>query len=467
MQLIKEFFSFGSIAFLNKIISFVTLPILASNFSVSEYGELDLLASLISFAAIASCFGTDSAVGRLLSAANSNKEISNIVLNGLLTNLIFLLIIFIPVTVYIKNYSAIKLDILTSASLIACIFAQVAFNFNLNIFKWTKDYSNYKKLTIYNTIAQVLMIVGIVYHSRVNVAEYMLLTALCILISVVVKCSVIVEKIKFGKYSSQLIINMISYGVPYGIISCIGVSMPLLERHIVLERYGSSELGIYAIASKFAGILIVLATAYQIAWGPEAMGRVQREEEKRFIYENTNFIAYTLIASIMIINLLLPMAFEILHLKKFDSALYLFIPMATCVVLQSLSKIADVGIAASKKVYISLLPYIPVVSMYATLFIAKNWILSVVEIIYLIAIGHLIKYCIVLIAAYRLSGSKLGGLLPIVYLVIISIFSQISIRYEYFNGIFNNTTLMLVLLIFPVFMSSKFFQRIHSNGKKN
>jgi len=141
LSLTKDATLYGSAKALNKAFGLIIFPLLARNFSVSEYGLIDLFTVTARLLTIMFIFGQDSAVDRFFFRHEKIEDRIQIVSQSLLFQFAFM-IIFIPLLWYFSEIISARLIVADEAEIIFKIVllkipCLLFYNFALNLLRIT------------------------------------------------------------------------------------------------------------------------------------------------------------------------------------------------------------------------------------------------------------------------------------------------------------------------------------------
>ena len=91
--LLSDTFTYGFTLAISRAFSFITFPLLARHFSVSDYGKLDFFLIMMGFLNTLVIFGQDSAVARYFYEYDNSKQRRELISQSLLAQIIFCIIV--------------------------------------------------------------------------------------------------------------------------------------------------------------------------------------------------------------------------------------------------------------------------------------------------------------------------------------------------------------------------------------
>ena len=160
MSIYKTLFSdavlYGFVNVFSKLISFFLFPLLATYFSVIEYGVLDYSQSFTTLIILSITFGMDSALVRFF-YDTKEKENRKQLISEIIYFELFLVFIFLIISFFFEDFilGLIKIEI---NDIYVILILQVPFvllmNFCQNIFRWTFE----RKLFIITSVSYLTTI---------------------------------------------------------------------------------------------------------------------------------------------------------------------------------------------------------------------------------------------------------------------------------------------------------------------
>ena len=125
--IVKDIFIYGGTIALNSLIMLMTIPLLTNNFSVDEYGLIDLYLTLITILVILFVFAQDSSIARFFYEFNSNRRKKKLISESFyFQNILYL--VFFPIIYFVVISYFEQVD----KKLLLLILLQVPFFILLN-----------------------------------------------------------------------------------------------------------------------------------------------------------------------------------------------------------------------------------------------------------------------------------------------------------------------------------------------
>lgn len=352
---------YGFASSISKSLSLLTFPILTRQFSVQDYGVLDYFLSVSALVLSIFILGQDSSVGRFIYEINDTKNRRQLISQSLCVQLIFYFTLLPILWINSENITLFLINDFRCIPYFKLVILQVpcvlVLNFSKNILKYTFKRKEFLVLTIVFSFFHVISLLTGIYFIDITIKDILLLSLLVNLIFSVLGLYFIKQWLTFP-LSLNHFYQMIPFALPYWIISIIGILIPTLERSVTTNLFGSVELGYYAVASKFVMLISLLATSFQMSWGPFSLS-LYKEKNSIYIF-NIVFKTFTFLVCFVaiLINLFGINLISIVAGSQYEGAFILVFPLVVALCIQATSWITEIGIGISKKTYLILLCYI-------------------------------------------------------------------------------------------------------------
>jgi O-antigen/teichoic acid export membrane protein len=358
--LLKDSVLYGGAAAFSKAFAFITFPLLARHFTVSEYGLLDYFLVLSSLLGTFFIFGQDSAVARYFYEDKSQANRRQLITQSLIFQL-GVLVVFIPV-LWIGSgwFTFLSLDSSESIRLFKIVLLQSPFllliNFSQNLLKWTFDRQRFLMLSLGFTVVQAISLVFALLIYNVGIEGVLIVSFVTSAVFGTIGLYFVRDWLDRPTNFKRLR-EMIPYAVPFGIISVTAAFSPTLERTLTDSLLGSEQLGMYAVATKMAMLIGLIVGAFQTAWGPFSLSLYKQSDASQTY--NWVLKLYTMGSCIiaLLITMLAKPIIILLATEKYSSAIIVVFPLVMGLTIQSISWIMEIGIGISKRSYLNLISY--------------------------------------------------------------------------------------------------------------
>jgi len=437
-KLFKETLIYGLSGYVSKFISIFLLPLYTAVLTPADYGILDLLGTISVISSFIIVSGTDAAFGYYYFRKEFADEKKAIVASALYIRLLFSLAVvlllffgapYLAELIFQKDYS-----ILIRITALSLAFSSVYF-FLTELLRFEFRPWLYTIFSTSSVLVQVLLAIYFVLILKQGVYGAIMAGVLSYGLLFIVAVIYVFKRYGFI-FSKKWFNNILKYGFPL-----IGTSIAVwilssTDRYFLNHYTNLSEVGIYAVGMKVAGLLGMVSGTLQFAWGPFAAD-IQYETNARPIYAKVFEIFFIInIVVIFVISM-----FSIDLLKAFTQPAYYsakavvpFLCLST--LLTSAYSLAASGISLAKK----LLHTIWITLTAAAVNIIFNFIFTpiwgVVGAAFSLMIAYFVNFLLVLLTSqkyytipYRY-GKILMVFIPTSIIVSVSYYFNLTIVYR-------------------------------------
>ncbi|MCD9617723.1 lipopolysaccharide biosynthesis protein [Chryseobacterium gleum] len=318
-KMFKETLTYSIGSFGSKILSFLLVPFYTYFLTKKELGEYDLLLTTISlFAPLVSLQISDATYRWLIDKEYiSETEKAKIMTNSIITLCIGYLIFCLGFSVYIF-FNSFQYQ----GYFIVLIFLNCLLPLLQSILRGQGDTRQFAINGILTTFLIVVFNVIFIYLLKLNVegvfiANIVAYTVACILILYKVR---IIQYFKFKYWDPKLIKSMASYSLPLipNLMSWWAISSA--SKFIILHYMGPEGNGLYAVASRFPALLLVINSVLLL---PLQDRILKEQDDVTFNRLLGKFIVFEM-ALAFILGILSPLMTKILVSKEyFDTWQYM------------------------------------------------------------------------------------------------------------------------------------------------
>ncbi|EFK35853.1 MATE efflux family protein [Chryseobacterium gleum] len=318
-KMFKETLTYSIGSFGSKILSFLLVPFYTYFLTKKELGEYDLLLTTISlFAPLVSLQISDATYRWLIDKEYiSETEKAKIMTNSIITLCIGYLIFCLGFSVYIF-FNSFQYQ----GYFIVLIFLNCLLPLLQSILRGQGDTRQFAINGILTTFLIVVFNVIFIYLLKLNVegvfiANILAYTVACILILYKVR---IIQYFKFKYWDPKLIKSMASYSLPLipNLMSWWAISSA--SKFIILHYMGPEGNGLYAVASRFPALLLVINSVLLL---PLQDRILKEQDDVTFNRLLGKFIVFEM-ALAFILGILSPLMTKILVSKEyFDTWQYM------------------------------------------------------------------------------------------------------------------------------------------------
>lgn len=350
-KLFKESLIYGLSGYISKFISIFLLPLYTSVLTPADYGIIDLLGTLTVVSSFLIVSGTDSAFGYYYFRREFAAEKKEMVASTLYIRLIFSAIIFtilffaapyVTNLMFHKDYTLfIRITALTIGFSSVYFFLTELLRFEFR--PWL-----YTFFSTASVLIQVLLAIYFVLILKQGVYGAILAAGIAYALLFLATVFYVFKRYGF-KFSAKWFKNILKYGFPL-----IGTSIAVwilqsTDRYFLTNYTNLSEVGIYAVGMKLAGLLGMISGTLQFAWGPFAAD-IQYEDNARQIYAKVFEIFFILnLIAVFIISMFSIDILKVFTQPAFYSAKAVVPFLCLSTVMWSGYSLAASGISLAKK----------------------------------------------------------------------------------------------------------------------
>ena len=311
-KMFKETLTYSIGSFGSKILSFLLIPFYTYFLTKKELGEYDLLLTTISlFAPLVSLQISDAAYRWLIDKEYiSEVEKAKVITNSVITLLIGYLIFSIGFYIYIFFN-----DFQYHTYFIVLIFLNCLLPLLQNILRGQGNTKQFAINGILTTFLMVVFNIIFIYLLKLNVEGVFLAN----IVAYTIACSMILYKIKIIQYfrfkywDLKLIKSMASYSLPLipNLMSWWAISSA--SKFIILHYMGAEGNGLYAVASRFPALLLVINSVLLL---PLQDRILKEKDDTTFVRLLDKFIIFEMTLA-FILGILSPLMTKILVSKEY------------------------------------------------------------------------------------------------------------------------------------------------------
>lgn len=319
-QLLKNtiIISFGT--FLPKIINVITLPIITAYLTKAEYGNYDLITTLVFLALPITTLQIQSAAFRFLIDYRDNKEkskeiISTIILFAFITSVISVIVIsFILIQISILMRILIALYFLLD--LMLAVMQQI-----------TRGLSKNKAYSISTIISSTVSLIGILLTVQfmgyglsgvmisMNVATFLGILFLFVYLR-------LWDYIDTKSFNKKTLKELLGYSWPMIPNNLSNWVLKLSDRLIITAVLGIEANAVYAVANKIPNLFTTVQATFVFAWQENASLAVNDKDVDDY-YSGIFDSIFRMLVGIMSLSIAAtPLMFKILIQGDYDDAYY-------------------------------------------------------------------------------------------------------------------------------------------------
>lgn len=261
---IKKGSLFTIYSFVNNVIAFVLLIILARFLTPEDYGNLNLFNTLITFTSVFICLNTAGYVGPSyfkFTKVYAKRVLGNVLL---ISGLIYLFVIFVLIIFedYFCEFIGISLPYQIMAVSISCLL--VIYNLRLDTLRIEERIISYGKYSmsyaLVNCCLTIFLIVGLGYNWLGRVYSY-----LTVVLIFGILCTYHLKKDNWLSNPTNkegVLIDMLKWGVPLIPHSLSFWLRQGADRYIINAFYSTEEVGLFSFMLNISSVIAMVGHAF-------------------------------------------------------------------------------------------------------------------------------------------------------------------------------------------------------------
>lgn len=396
---------YGLARVLSKSVSLITLPLLARNFSVEQYGLIDLFTVLTGLLITLLMLGQDSAVARYFFESDDEATRRQLVSRSLAFQGTVVLIAFPVFWVLIQVVNVyfvyparvdyiLKLTILTVPFGIIFTNAQTVLRFTFK--KW-----QYLFLSLGFSVGTMSAVsIEVFFFGSDPVRLFRMFLFIWVVFGML-GLWFIREWIErpVGLLPSR---QIVFYGIPMGLIVVLGSVQPFLERIITGAAISAEALGYYAVAAKGAMLLALPVGAFQTAFSPFLFSTYREADASETLNVILKIFVTVLSAAVLFIATFSTKIIEILAGEVFLAGASAVLPLTWAIYFQAVGLFLGTGTILTQKTQYRLFSYAvaTIVGVVAMFYLGGSW--GIVGIAGGVALGKLVMLTLETVLSNRL-----------------------------------------------------------------
>ncbi len=306
--------------FIPKIASMITLPLLTSNLTKTEFGTYDLIITLVALLLPAVTLQIQSAAFRFLIKCRNDKHrtdeiITNIICFTISVSIIVLAVLFfalysisISTRILISIYFAFDMILLTMQQVVRGLGKNLLYSISA---------------TISSTISILFMFASLLlWHTGLDGILLALSTSTLFGIIYLNVSAKIFHHIKLKLMNKLVIKEMLRYSWPMVPNNLSGWVLALSDRLVITSFLGLEANAVYAVANKLPNLFKTLQSTFTYAWQENASLSVDDTDSEQYYSRMFDNVTSLLMGLMGLLIASTPVAFVILIRGDYELAYY-------------------------------------------------------------------------------------------------------------------------------------------------
>ena len=288
-HLIKDTTVYGLVSGARSLVGLLLVPIYTRVFTPGDYGWLDTLNTLIAFLTLGATLGMDTAAAlffydnageRDRSVMVTTAVLTRVVISSVVAMIISLVAAPIAETLFRNPAAATAVRLAVWSAPVSALVG-----FLIELLRLSRRPWLYSALAVSNLLVSVCLSIFFVVrlHWGVNGAFAAPLIANLVVLPI---GFVITRQLLALGFSTRWLRSLLHVGLPLVPAALGGWLIAYANRYFLLHFGSAADVGLLSVGNKASAPLVLLTSAFQIAWGPFAFS-LQKQENARQIYAKT------------------------------------------------------------------------------------------------------------------------------------------------------------------------------------
>ena len=310
----KESLIYGTGHVLARLITFLLLPIYTHVFSPEEYGVVSLAYAFMGFSMMFYRYGMDTALMKYsvqLNYDNKTAYISSIYILQLLSSIIFSAVLY-----FVRDYVSEPLLGVGNPDwiiiLAGILMLDNLWNHHVLLLRAENRPGSYIFFNLLNVILTMTLNILLVVKWRLGIEGVLISNLLVSGIIFIFSLPIILKRINLSLIRSNVIKDVILFGLPFLPAGIFTMVMELSNRYILEWLEGTYAVGLFSAGYKLGIFGLIIVMGFNMGWTPYFLKRIKEEgAKKEFSHIASLFLGF-LGFIVIIISIWIP---EIMRLK--------------------------------------------------------------------------------------------------------------------------------------------------------
>lgn len=301
-----------------KLISLLILPILTTYLTTSEYGNYDLVITIVSFIVPVITLQVQQAAFRHLISKRGDLNQQKTIAVTSIIYVVSVSVITAPITYLI--FHLYKFDPIINLCICAMVFSEALYLLNGQIIRGLGRNVTYTIGVVAYSVVNLAGVVGFVLALRLGLTGVVLSVTVAYLVSAIVLLAKTITICSFSikDFSLAELKNLLKFSAPIVPSSISLWVVNLSDRILVIHYLGSSINGLYAVANKIPTLFATLYNVFNLAWTETAAKAADEEKDPKNYYSSMFSFLFTSLGGIVLfVFALIPAFYKIFINEQF------------------------------------------------------------------------------------------------------------------------------------------------------
>ncbi len=291
-ELIKAFFLYGLSSAASKFIAVLLLPIYTQVFSVEEYGQIDVIQSVIYIIIIFGILQLETSLQRFYYELDDRNR--NIMISSILWGVGILSCLFTGISLFctdILSELLFETDVFSDTIKIALLLIPLT-NLTTILFvvvRYMKKPLLFTGFTIIQVVTSALATLILILHYHIGINAVFI--GQIIGFGIVLVCQLVCLR-KMYSFTIDVFIlkKALSFALPQFPARIGSTCNAYINRFFMLSYLSAAAIGLFSVALKFASVILLVQNAFLMVWVPFMYESLKRPDHKRIYAQVFNYV---------------------------------------------------------------------------------------------------------------------------------------------------------------------------------
>jgi O-antigen/teichoic acid export membrane protein len=342
-------------------VGFFLMPLYTGLFSVSDYGAIELITIINQVIVLIAGLQVESGVARYYYECKNDFERKKLISSGLLLKLIVPAVFCLILLPWIEEISlALFNSTLYKRALLISLFTipvSTIWGYFLLLFRLQMAKKIYVFLATGTTIIMFLCCIYFVAYLHLGIEGVFGGYFLSYIIFAVIGFGLSRKSFAFT-FSLPLTKYMLAYSVPIIPATLVSWLRQYIDRFLLIPLVGLHGIGLYSAAMKVSSIILLVITAFQLAWLPFSMSLITKEGHKEVFSKIFTYFVILLSLAALIVTIFSKEILQLLTPATYWDAYILIGFLAGSFVLNGAFIFVSIGLSIVKKTYLNTVSFL-------------------------------------------------------------------------------------------------------------
>lgn len=303
----RDLLIYGLSSSVSRFFSLFLVPVYTRIFTPEEFGTMDLIATIVAFASIVGMMQLESAVSRYYYAEKNENERNAMISTALWTILFLSSLIFVLLALFSKSLTSLVFNTAQYANVLIIAGLTIPVS-NLNslytvVIRFKKKPVHYLAFQSSQILLSICVTIWLVVYVKTGIVGVFAGQLAGFLLTAVAMSYYLRNHIKPIWQLIQLK-RMLRYSLPLVPAVAGTWANSYINRFVMVGYLSVAEIGLYAVALKFASLFNLIGAAFRMAWGPFFWETFETNENHRKVFRDIQrHVTFLIIGLVIVITL--------------------------------------------------------------------------------------------------------------------------------------------------------------------